>query len=40
VLGRLAWTPPMLVGTALYVRDQRSIMAFELSISISLGHSR
>jgi outer membrane protein assembly factor BamB len=31
VLERLAWTPPTLTGTTLYVRDRRSIAAFDLS---------
>jgi outer membrane protein assembly factor BamB len=31
VLTNLAWTPPTLVGTTLYVRDRHTIAAFELS---------
>jgi outer membrane protein assembly factor BamB len=31
VLQHLAWTPPTLVGTTLYVRDRQTISAFELS---------
>jgi hypothetical protein len=30
VLDNLAWTPPTLVGTTLYVRDRRTIAAFAL----------
>jgi outer membrane protein assembly factor BamB len=30
VMKRLAWTPPTLVGTRLYVRDRASIAAFDL----------
>jgi outer membrane protein assembly factor BamB len=30
VLTNLAWTPPTLVGTALYVRDRKSMAAFDL----------
>jgi len=30
VLDRLSWTPPTLVGTNLYLRDQRSIVAINL----------
>jgi outer membrane protein assembly factor BamB len=30
VLQSLSWTPPTLVGTELYLRDQRSIVAFDL----------
>ena len=30
VLQSLAWTPPTLVGTNLYLRDQRSIVALDL----------
>jgi len=30
VLDRLSWTPPTLVGTTLYVRDQRTIAALDL----------
>jgi hypothetical protein len=30
VLTHLAWTPPTLVGTALYVRDRQTISAFDL----------
>src|SRR5262245_9716752 len=30
VLNRLAWTPPTLVGTTLYVRDRKSLVAFDL----------
>jgi hypothetical protein len=26
-----AWTPPTLVGTTLYVRDRRNIMALDLA---------
>jgi outer membrane protein assembly factor BamB len=31
LLSRLAWTPPVLVGTRLYIRDRRTMMAVELS---------
>jgi outer membrane protein assembly factor BamB len=31
VLKHLAWTPPTLVGTMLYVRDRQTISAFDLS---------
>jgi outer membrane protein assembly factor BamB len=31
VLQHLAWTPPTLVGTTLYVRDRQTIAAFDLS---------
>ena len=31
VLKHLAWTPPTLVGTMLYVRDRRTLSAFDLS---------
>ncbi len=31
VLTNLAWTPPTLVGTMLYVRDRRTLSAFDLS---------
>jgi len=31
VLQHLAWTPPTLVGTTLYVRDRQTISAFDLS---------
>lgn len=31
VLTNLAWTPPTLAGTTLYVRDRRTIAAFDLS---------
>ena len=30
LLTRLAWTPPVLVGTRLYIRDRRSMMAVDL----------
>jgi len=30
VLNHLAWTPPTLVGTTLYVRDRKSLVAFDL----------
>jgi outer membrane protein assembly factor BamB len=30
LLTRVAWTPPVLVGTKLYIRDRKSIMAVEL----------
>ena len=30
LLTRLSWTPPVLVGTRLYVRDRRSMMAVDL----------
>jgi hypothetical protein len=35
VLGERAWTVPTLVGTTLYVRDRRQIMAIDLGISQS-----
>ena len=31
VLQHLAWTPPTLIGTTLYVRDRQTISAFDLS---------
>jgi hypothetical protein len=31
VLQHLAWTPPTLVGTTLYIRDRQMISAFDLS---------
>jgi hypothetical protein len=31
VLKHLAWTPPTLVGTTLYVRDRQTISAYDLS---------
>lgn len=31
LLARLSWTPPVLVGTRLYLRDRRSMMAVDLS---------
>jgi hypothetical protein len=30
LLTSLAWTPPVLVGTKLYIRDRKNIMAVEL----------
>jgi hypothetical protein len=30
VLQNLSWTPPTLVGTTLYVRDRKTIAAFNL----------
>ncbi len=30
VLTNLAWTPPTLVGTSLYVRDRQTMAAFDL----------
>jgi hypothetical protein len=30
LLTSLAWTPPALVGTRLYIRDRRNMMAVEL----------
>ena len=30
ILTENAWTPPTLVGTTLYVRDRRNILAFDL----------
>ena len=30
LLTRLSWTPPVLVGTRLYIRDRRSLMAVDL----------
>jgi hypothetical protein len=30
VLSHLAWTPPTLAGTKLYVRDRKTLGAFEL----------
>ena len=33
VLDHLAWTPPTLVGTKLYVRDRKTIAALELGSS-------
>ena len=31
VLQSIAWTPPTLVGTHLYIRDRRTIEAFDLA---------
>jgi outer membrane protein assembly factor BamB len=31
LLSRLSWTPPALVGTRLYIRDRRTLMAVDLS---------
>ena len=31
LLTELSWTPPVLVGTRLYIRDRRSLMAVDLS---------
>lgn len=31
LLTRLSWTPPVLVGSRLYLRDRRSMMAVDLS---------
>jgi outer membrane protein assembly factor BamB len=31
LLTRLSWTPPVLVGTRLYIRDRRNMMAVDLS---------
>jgi hypothetical protein len=31
LLTNLSWTPPTLVGTRLYIRDRRSLMAVDLS---------
>ena len=31
VLESIAWTPPTLVGTRLYVRDRKTIEAFDLA---------
>jgi hypothetical protein len=30
LLTRLSWTPPVLVGTKLYLRDRKTLMAVEL----------
>jgi hypothetical protein len=30
MMTRLSWTPPVLVGTRLYLRDRRTMMAVEL----------
>ena len=30
LLSSLAWTPPVLVGTKLYIRDRKNMMAVEL----------
>jgi hypothetical protein len=30
LLTNLSWTPPVLVGTKLYLRDRRNLMAVEL----------
>jgi hypothetical protein len=30
VLNHLAWTPPTLVGTTLYLRDRKALVAFDL----------
>ena len=34
---RLSWTPPTLVGTTLYVRDRKHIMALDLGKPEALG---
>ena len=31
LLTRLSWTPPVLVGTRLYIRDRKTMMAVDLS---------
>ena len=31
LLTNLSWTPPVLVGTRLYIRDRRNMMAVDLS---------
>ena len=31
ILENLAWTPPTLVGSTLYVRDRKTIAAYDLS---------
>jgi hypothetical protein len=31
VLTNIAWTPPTLAGTKLYLRDRRTIVALDLS---------
>ena len=31
LLSEIAWTPPVLVGTRLYMRDRRSMVAVDLS---------
>lgn len=31
LLTRLSWTPPVLAGTRLYIRDRKTLMALELS---------
>jgi hypothetical protein len=31
LLQKVAWTPPTLVGTRLYVRDRTNVMALDLS---------
>jgi hypothetical protein len=31
VLQNIAWTPPTLVGTRLYLRDRKTIVAFDLA---------
>jgi hypothetical protein len=31
LLTQLSWTPPALVGTRLYIRDRRTMMAVDLS---------
>ena len=30
LLTHLAWTPPVLVGTRLYIRDRKTLMAVDL----------
>jgi hypothetical protein len=32
VLNHLSWTPPPLAGTMLFVRDRRTMPAFELGV--------
>ncbi len=37
LLSRLAWTPPVLVGTRVYLRDRRTTMAVDLGLGGGSG---
>ena len=36
ILEHLAWTPPTLVGRTLYVRDRKTIAAYDLELIVSI----
>jgi hypothetical protein len=40
LLERFAWTPPTLVGTRLYLRDRKTIVALDLGRSASAAQGR